>query len=114
MRCLAAKNIRRLKELGASKELLRLASMECKPSQTKLPEELEALESLGEYDDNIRIDYSCAGNFSYYSGIVFKGFIEGVSECVLAGGRYDGMMALMGHEGCGGIGFAVNLEETVL
>ena len=45
----------------------------------------------------------------YYSGIVFKGFVDGVGESVLSGGRYDRLLARMGK--CSGaIGFAVYLD----
>ena len=45
----------------------------------------------------------------YYSGISFKGYINGVPDAVLSGGRYDGIAKRMGKD-CGAIGFAVYLD----
>ena len=42
----------------------------------------------------------------YYNGIVFKGFVSGLPQSVLSGGRYDRLMGRMGRR-AGAIGFAV-------
>ena len=57
----------------------------------------------------IRLDFSVVNDMKYYSGIVFKGFVEGVAEGVLSGGQYDGLMQRMGKK-TGAIGFAVYLD----
>ncbi|MBQ7907157.1 MAG: ATP phosphoribosyltransferase regulatory subunit [Clostridia bacterium] len=69
-------------------------------------EELKALCSLLEGKANIRLDFSIVNDMNYYNGIVFNGFIKGVCECVLFGGRYDKLLAKMGKSG-GGVGFAI-------
>ncbi|MBQ7543546.1 MAG: ATP phosphoribosyltransferase regulatory subunit [Synergistaceae bacterium] len=112
LECIRAKNIHGLKELGASEELLRLMQTEGHPSEVGNVAGLEVLSSLGEYDEQIRVDFSAVSSLSYYNGIVFRGFIEGVSECVLSGGQYDNLMKLMGHEDAQGIGFAVNWGDV--
>lgn len=61
------------------------------------------------YADKIRLDFSVVNDMNYYSDIVFKGFIDGVAEGVLSGGRYDKMMARMGKN-VGAVGFAVYLD----
>lgn len=75
-------------------------------------EELQSLCKLlstTEYADKIRLDFSVVNDMNYYSDVVFKGFIDGVSEGVLSGGRYDGLMRRM-HKDAGAIGFAVYLD----
>ncbi len=62
-----------------------------------------------DYADKIRLDFSVGGDMAYYDDIVFKGFVEGVAEGVLSGGRYDKLLSRMGKTS-GGIGFAVNLD----
>ncbi len=57
----------------------------------------------------IRFDFSVGGDAGYYSGIVCKGFLSGVSAAVLAGGRYDNLMKKMGRKE-GAIGFALYLD----
>ena len=57
----------------------------------------------------LRIDFSVVNDTSYYNGIVFKGFIEGVPSSVLSGGQYDKLMKKMGRRSSA-IGFAVYLD----
>ena len=110
LKCFAEKNIHGLKALNAPDEVIRLAAIEGRPSEVKGVAGLEVLDSLSKYDDEIRIDFSAVNNLNYYNGIVFRGFIEGVSESVLSGGQYDNLMAMMGHKGVKAAGFAVNLD----
>ena len=46
----------------------------------------------------------------YYSGIVFKGFVNSIPTTVCSGGQYDKLMQKMGKKGSA-IGFAVYLDE---
>lgn len=59
--------------------------------------------------DRIRIDFSVINDMSYYNGIVFKGFVNGVPAGVLSGGQYDRLMGKMGRKS-GAVGFAVYLD----
>lgn len=68
----------------------------------------DILESLPE-SGKIHFDFSIINDMNYYSGIVFKGYIEGIPTGILAGGRYDLLMSKMGKR-CGAIGFAVYLD----
>ena len=117
LKCLAEKNIHSLKSLNAPDEIIRLAELEGSPDSV-LPEvrritgsdSLDVLHSLKQYHDEIRIDFSAVNNLNYYNGIVFRGFIEGITESILSGGQYDNLMNLMGHKGAKAVGFAVNLN----
>ncbi len=62
-----------------------------------------------EYAENIRLDFSVVNDMHYYDDVVFKGFVDGIADGVLSGGRYDRLMERMGKKS-GGIGFAVNLD----
>lgn len=57
----------------------------------------------------LRLDFSIANGMSYYNGIVFKGFINGIPDSVLSGGRYDRLLKKMSRTS-GAIGFAVYLD----
>lgn len=75
------------------------------PSCAAPLEELKAVcASLegGDIASRIRLDFSVACDMKYYSGIIFRGFINGVHRGILSGGRYDGLL-----RGKGGVGFAV-------
>ena len=74
--------------------------------------ELEAIcEQLlkTEFSSKIRLDFSLVNDMNYYNGIVFNGFLDGVYECVLFGGRYDKLLKRMGRKS-GAIGFALYLD----
>ena len=64
-------------------------------------------EGLG---DRVRVDFSVGNDMKYYSGVVFKGYIEGVPGGILAGGQYDKLLQKMGRRS-GAIGFAVYLDQ---
>ncbi len=58
----------------------------------------------------IVINFSLASDAGYYSGIIFKGFINGIPQSVLSGGQYDKLMKKLGSKG-GAVGFAVYLDS---
>lgn len=60
-------------------------------------------------DNNVCIDFSLSNNMNYYSGVAFKGYIEGIPTSVISGGRYDKLMQNMGKNS-GAVGFAVYLD----
>lgn len=57
-------------------------------------------------DKNINLDFSIVNDMSYYNGVIFQGFINGVTGSVLSGGRYDNLLAKLGKS-IGAIGFAI-------
>jgi len=60
--------------------------------------------------ERVQLDFSVVNDMGYYNGIVFQGFIKGLSDSVLSGGRYDKLVEKMGKK-LGAIGFAVTLNE---
>lgn len=62
------------------------------------------------FRSHLRLDFSVVDNMKYYTGIVFKGFVEGIPTGVLSGGQYDKLMERLGRR-CGAVGFAVYLDE---
>lgn len=66
------------------------------------------LKNLG-YEDKINLDFSLVNSTGYYSGIVFRGYLSGITSRVLSGGSYDILMRKMGRSS-GAIGFAVYLD----
>lgn len=55
------------------------------------------------------VDFSAVGGQTYYSGVVFKGYIPNIPEAVLSGGQYDRLMRKF-NRSAGAIGFAVYLD----
>lgn len=76
-------------------------------------EELEALyKNLANYGltSNLYLDFSIVNDMNYYDGIIFKGYINGIFDSVLSGGRYDRLMEKFGKR-TNAIGFAVYLDR---
>jgi len=71
--------------------------------------ELSALLNRLPQSGRIIFDFSVVNNMNYYNGIVFTGFISGISDGILAGGQYDNLMRKLGRTS-GAIGFALYLD----
>ena len=69
------------------------------------------LESLG-YKDYITFDLGITPSVNYYTGIIFRGFVEGSGNVVLSGGRYDNLIK-SGKKDFKAIGFSINVDELV-
>ncbi|MBQ8834909.1 MAG: ATP phosphoribosyltransferase regulatory subunit [Oscillospiraceae bacterium] len=62
-----------------------------------------------EFNPKILFDFSVVNNMNYYNGIVFKGFLNGICDGILAGGQYDKLMQKLQRK-AGAIGFAIYLD----
>ena len=92
--------------------LPRLKSMIKTEKGMKAYEELFALCTLldkTEFKNRIKLDFSVVNDMNYYNGIVFKGFLYGISEGVLSGGEYGRLVKRMGKDN-NAIGFAIYLD----
>jgi len=110
-----------------AEELLLLAECSGTPAQvfakmqnTRIGESLaqlqqicRVLESFG-FGEKIRVDFSVGTDMKYYSGVVFKGYLEGITTWILSGGQYDKLLQKMGRGG-NAVGFAIylNLLEQI-
>jgi ATP phosphoribosyltransferase regulatory subunit len=75
---------------------------------------LAMIEELGDVlsalpTDRVHIDFSVVNDLGYYNGIVFQGFVNGISQRILSGGQYDNLMKKMGRR-ASAIGFALYLD----
>ena len=84
------------------------AELECKEAYDELK---EALSVFADSDllEKIQIDFSVVSDRAYYNGVIFKGFISGVPDSVLSGGRYDKLLKRMKRKSKA-VGFAVYLD----
>lgn len=62
--------------------------------------------------DKIFIDLGLVSSINYYTGIVFKGYTEGLGNVVLSGGRYDGLLQKFGTDRPAA-GFAIDVDALV-
>jgi ATP phosphoribosyltransferase regulatory subunit len=58
----------------------------------------------------LRLDFSIVNDTDYYSGVIFQGFLAGLPNALLFGGRYDYLLQKQGKEQ-GAIGFGMYLNN---
>ncbi|MDR1192733.1 MAG: ATP phosphoribosyltransferase regulatory subunit [Peptococcaceae bacterium] len=59
--------------------------------------------------DRLLLDLGFVNDNDYYTGIIFQGYVQGLGEAALLGGRYDRLLARFG-EPWPAIGFGVNVD----
>ena len=71
-------------------------------------EKLNNILEIFKNENNINPDFSTVNDPNYYNGIVFRGYIEGVPDCILSGGQYDKLVSRMHNNlNLNAIGFAI-------
>ena len=68
----------------------------------------QALEQAG-FAEQLRVDFSVSSSLKYYSGVVFKGYLQGIPRAVLSGGAYSRLARKLGRSSKA-IGFAIYLD----
>lgn len=105
--------IRSLPRLFGGVEILdeaeRIVSVpECSEAIRYLREIYSHLVEMG-MGDKISIDLGLIHRTNYYTGVLFRGYIEGSGVTVLSGGRYDRLLREFGED-LPAIGFGVEVE----
>ena len=59
--------------------------------------------------DHVIFDLGMLHSNEYYTGLIFRGYVEGSGEIVLSGGRYDALLKQFGTDRAA-IGFAINVD----
>ncbi len=69
------------------------------------------LEALG-YGENVTFDLGMVPRLNYYTGIIFRGYGEGVGNTLLRGGRYDNL--IKSHDNyIPAIGFSIDINSVI-
>ncbi|MCD7803369.1 MAG: ATP phosphoribosyltransferase regulatory subunit [Clostridiales bacterium] len=63
------------------------------------------------YGDYIRFDLGLVNHIGYYTGPIFRGYVEGAGNAVLSGGRYDQLCGSFGRP-AQATGFAVDVDQV--
>ncbi len=93
-------------------EAVQLAfSEEIKDSILYLKKVYNTLEELG-YGEYITFDLSIVPKLNYYTGVIFNGYIQGISCRVLRGGRYDDLIKGFGRD-LAAVGFSVDINSMI-
>lgn len=107
--------IRRLPRLFGGEEVLEAARPLCRSEAARgaleyLAQLYRALCALG-LGERVMIDLGLLHRGEYYTGVIFRGYMEGSGETVVSGGRYDDLLARFGAPQPA-TGFAVNVDAV--
>jgi len=69
------------------------------------------LEELG-YGENVTFDLGMVPRLNYYTGIIFRGYGEGVGNTLLRGGRYDNLIKAS-NTCIPAIGFSIDIDSVI-
>jgi len=94
---------------GERSRVISLLEKYCGSKAVQPMKELSELLNNLPYSDKILFDFSVVNDMNYYNGFVFKGFLKGICDGVLAGGQYDRLMQKMNKQS-GAVGFAIYLD----
>lgn len=115
--CRAVSAIRSLPALFGGEEVFEKAKEICQG--TKAVSALEYLQTiytnlspLG-LGDKLIIDLGLVQRNDYYTGIVFAGYINGIGDAVISGGRYDDLLSVFDAP-MGAAGFAIDTDAITI
>ncbi len=100
---------------GKEEMLQEVLALSQEPS---IQEAVEALRQVFSYlqdfgvQEYVSLDLGILRGFSYYTGVVFEGYVPGVGFPVVEGGRYDSLYGEFGDDHPA-TGFAINLQALV-
>jgi len=98
---------------GNPKEVLeKISALLTSEKEKEAFEELNSLCKIIEnsgFAKSVILDFSVGNDMKYYSGVVFKGYLEGIPTSILSGGQYDKLLRKM-KRSSGAIGFALYLD----
>ena len=112
--CQAVQAIRSLPSLFGGAEVFDKAAQICRGTAAAealgyLQRLYGSLSALGLGDDLI-IDLGLVQRNDYYTGFVFAGYVSGIGDAVVTGGRYDELLSQFG-ESHGAAGFAIDTDS---
>lgn len=97
---------------GGREALMQIAELLTTREEQQALHQLQGLWEILEANgcaDSVRLDFSVGNNMRYYSGVVFRGYLEGIPASILSGGQYDKLPRKMGRK-AKAIGFAIYLD----
>lgn len=76
-----------------------------------IEETYEVLKNYG-FEDYIYVDLGFTNQLNYYSGLIFKGYVNDIGEVILSGGRYDKLSKTFGVDRPAS-GFGINISSII-
>ncbi len=114
--CDAVDALRRLPHLFGGRDVLDKAKALCRTERAEqslryLDTLLSALAELG-LEERVLLDLGMLHSNEYYTGLIFRGYVEGSGEIALSGGRYDALLRQFGNAEAA-IGFAISVDAVM-
>lgn len=108
--------LRRLPRLFGGEEVLAEARTFCHTDESRkaldyLAPLYKALKDFG-LSDNVMMDLGLVHPQEYYTGVIFRGYVEGSGDTVVSGGRYDTLLRQFGPD-LPATGFGVNVDSLM-
>ena len=107
--CAALKRLSRL--FGGAEVLDEAEQLTCGSGALTYLRELYTELCAAGYGDYLRFDLGLVHQIDYYTGVVFRGYVEGAGDAVLSGGRYDKLVESFGRP-APATGFAVDVDAV--
>jgi len=64
------------------------------------------------YESHVSVDLGLINHIDYYTGVIFKGYLNNYGKEVMSGGRYDDLVSEYGHE-IPATGMGINVDELI-
>lgn len=107
----------KLPELFGSIEQIRLAKTMTNNARAlkaiERLEEIHGLLTLYGMSEYVSYDLGMLSKYSYYTGIIFKGYTYGMGDYIVTGGRYDKLLVQFGKD-TAAIGFGIEVDRLLL
>ncbi len=112
----ATKTLRMLPRLFGGQEVFEKAAKLCSGERIRvILDDLHTLwKSVAQFAgaERVTVDLGMMHRTDYYTGMILRGYLAGCGEEILAGGRYDTLLAEFGYN-VPATGFAVNIDAAV-
>lgn len=114
----SARALRRLPRLAGDKHVIDelddlLDDAGVAPNERGTTELRALVAEMGKLSDEgvLYFDFSVMNSFEYYTGVIFKGYAEGITAAIASGGRYDAVLEHYGFSDVAACGFMLSLER---
>lgn len=94
-----------------SKVKNKVLNKEMEEAVNNLMEVYKILKDYG-YEKYISVDLGLINHIDYYSGVIFKGYIDNYGKPIISGGRYDNLSMQFGKK-ISATGFGINIDELM-
>lgn len=109
--------LKKLPELFGGIEVLNIAknltnNKKALKALTNINEVYNIIDKIG-LSNHISIDLGMVHHINYYTGIIFRGYVDEIGTDILSGGRYDNLVEQFGMN-LSATGFAINVDSILL